>query len=68
MECSSNLQTFSDTLYPVGDGLVLRELGFDILELVCKSFVFTLGVNRKFVSQRLYHLDSFSTFLALAGL
>lgn len=43
----------------------LLKLEFDILAVVGKWFVFTLGVSRKFVLRMFYHLKSFSTFLAL---
>lgn len=56
------------TLYPVRDGLLLLELGFDILKLVQQWLVLTKSMSRKFVAQILYHRNSFSTFLAPVGL
>ena len=38
-----NCQAFSDARSPLRDGLLVLELGFHSLELVCKRLVFTLG-------------------------
>lgn len=67
--CSFILQTFSAPLYPgVRERLFFKwKLGFAVLVVGCKWFVFTLGVSRKFVSKIFCHWKSFSTFLALVS-